>query len=116
MSEQERPRVSQVQRDAVEAQLGGEPKERGETYYHSDGLGHRKQVWLKHSPGMNIPIRVNTVWQPGILPDEEYDDSLEMNIGDEKTAWKLYKALEAYFNDVRTPPYWATDALREVEP
>ncbi|NLV14339.1 hypothetical protein [Haloarcula argentinensis] len=83
-------------------------KERGRTYYYADGLFDRKQMWLKHNPGCNIPMRVTKVWQPGTFGDE-YDSSLQMNIGTEMDAYRLYRALEAYFNDLRTPPWFLDD-------
>lgn len=84
------------------------PKERSRTYYYSDGLFDRSQMWLKHTPGANIPIRVTKVRQPGLF-DDDYDTTLEMNIGSEVDAYRLYLALEAYFNDVRTPPWFLSD-------
>lgn len=93
----------------LEEQEPGVPKERSRTYYYNDGLYQRKQMWVTHTPGMDIPMRVNKIWKPGIFEDEEYSDSLQMNIGTEKDAYKLYRALEAYFNDVRSPPWFAGD-------
>lgn len=84
------------------------PKERGRTYYYADGLFDRKQIWLKHNPGCNTAMRVKKVFQPGLFGDD-YDSTLEMNIGTEKDAYRLYLVLEAYFNDVRTQPWFLTD-------
>ena len=90
----------------LDEQERGVPKERGRTYYYRDGLGDRRQIWLKHNPGCNIPMRVNKVYQPGLGEDDPYDSFLEMNVGTEADAYRLYRALEAYFNDVRSPPWF----------
>ena len=92
----------------VAQQVEGLPKERGQTYYYSDGLGGRRQMWLKHNPGCNIPMRVKKVLDPGTL-DDDPDSYLEMNVGTEMDAFRLYKALEAYFGDVRSHPYFLQD-------
>jgi len=92
----------------VAQQVEGLPKERGQTYYYSDGLGGRRQMWLKHTPGVNIPLRVESVLDPGTL-DDDPDSFLKMNIGTEKNAYRLYKALEAYFADERSRPYFLQD-------
>jgi hypothetical protein len=83
-------------------------KERGRTYYYADGLFDWKQMWLKHNPGCEPAMRVEKVYQPGIFGDD-YDSSLQMNIGTEMDAYRLYLALQAYFNNVRTPPWFLSD-------
>lgn len=94
----------------VERNVNHHPKERSQTYYYNDGLGGRPQVWLSHTPGVNIPMRVKKVWEPGII-DGEHTSHLQMNIGSEQIAYRLYRALEAYFEDQRAHPYF----LRDVE-
>ena len=94
----------------VDRNVNHRPKERSQTYYYNDGLGGRPQIWLSHTPGVNIPLRVQKVWEPGII-DEDYSESLQMNIGSEQIAYRLYKALESYFADQRAHPYF----LRDVE-
>lgn len=95
--------------EVVSEQVRGVPKERGRTYYYSDGLFDRKQMWVTHSPGCDIPLRVNKVWSPGFSPEKDYEAFLEMNISSEMDAYRLYLALQAYFNDVRTQPWFLQD-------
>lgn len=108
-SREERRSHTEWQQQIIDEQDDGVPKERGRTYYYADGLFDRSQIWLKHNPGCNIAMRVEKVWQPGIMPDEDYSSSLQMNIGTEKDAYRLYRALEAYFHDARTPPWFLQD-------
>ena len=94
--------------EIVREQLEHPQKERSRSYYYSDGMQRPTQMWVKHTPGANISMRVNKVYQPGLAGDD-YSSSLQMNIGSEANAFKLYKALEAYFNDQRTPPWFLAD-------
>ena len=89
------------------------PKQRSETYYYADGLGGSPQMWVKHNPGTSIPVRVEKVWPNGMLEKDDYDSSLQMNIASEVQAYRLYRALEAYFNDVRSPPWFLADYMEE---
>ena len=107
-TERNNPLNDDWRREIVENQSRDVPKERGNTYYYADGLFDQKQFWLKHNPGCNTSIRVNKVYQPGFAGDD-YNSFLEMNIGTEMDAYRLYRALEAYFNDVRTPPWFLQD-------
>lgn len=105
---------SEWRQSVIERQGRGVAKERSETYYYADGLGGAPQMWVKHTPGTSIPVRVKKVYPNGILEKDDYDSSLQMNIASEIQAYRLYRALEAYFNDVRTPP-WFLEDYREVD-
>lgn len=108
MSAEEADRVCH---DAIARNDDGTPKERLKEYYYRDDCARRREMWVSHTPGTDIPVRVKVVTRPGVFRGD-YDSFLKMNIGSERDAWKLYRALHAFFNDDRTPPYWATGDRR----
>lgn len=97
--------------DLISEQTNHPPKTRTRPYYYSDGLADQTQMWLKHTPGVDIPLRITKVWDPGYIRGHDYDSSLQMNIGTELDAYKLYLALQAYFEDDRSVPWFLSDSL-----
>ena len=97
----------------IQEQEDSSPKQRGRTYYYPDGLGETTGMWIKHNPGCNIPIRIEKI-TPRHDNRRKYDSHLQMNIGSEQNAYRLYCALKSYFEDERAVP-WFLESYDEVD-
>lgn len=82
------------------------PKQRSEEYWYRDDLfDDRRQMWVSHTPGTSIPVRARPILYPGIA-DDDYSQLGLHNIGSEREAYRLYRALDAFFRDERSVAPW----------
>lgn len=77
------------------------------SYYYSDPFGEKRQLWIEHDPGRSSPINIKQILRPGLFDDDYtqigHPGGFRLS---ERGALKLYHALEAFFADRRSAPYW----------